>query len=430
MLRSRPRKSIVRCLYDRYSCKLPKSGSFQDLSFFNSNLPKNGNLRSSSIVDSRVSKPPIHPVKGAFLGSFSSGKWGIDDRERRIKNDTALEPPTFIITVNQAGMQRIILAAGGFVAFMVAIKPIYEKYFRRDVSVSHSTKPVLAKLKTPIHASHRGGSRIWPENTMLAFRNAVEWTDETGLKRRTQLLEFDIQKTKDGHLVVMHNESVDATTNGTGLVSSLTLEKIRELDAGYRFTLDNGQNFPYRGKGLKVPTLLEVLNEFVPVEGLIFYLDFKEANSVADTMKHVREFGIEERVICGAIPASANREVLRLKPSCAPATPDINSMIMLYVCYMLGVLWLVPMRHEIVGTTAYRWGMKVLTIRMVKAFKKRDRLMAVFGDHLDSMEGQLECLSLGCDFLVTDRPDLLHASIDKWRGDLSVPKTEGGSTST
>eukprot|EP00271_Cylindrocystis_brebissonii_P007337 TRINITY_DN20717_c0_g1_i3.p1 TRINITY_DN20717_c0_g1~~TRINITY_DN20717_c0_g1_i3.p1 ORF type:complete len:371 (+),score=36.03 TRINITY_DN20717_c0_g1_i3:157-1113(+) len=316
-------------------------------------------------------------------------------------------------------MQQALVVAGGFVASVVAFKPIYEKYVRRDVPVGLSQNPVLGKLKRPIHASHRGGSRIRPENTMLAFRDAVEWTDEKGEKRGTQMLEFDIQKTRDGHLIIMHNTDVDGTTNGTGRVSSLTLEEIRKLDAGYSFSPDGGKTFPYRGKGLQVPTLHEVLSEFVPVERLVFYLDFKEPDAVKGTMELVREYGIEERVICGAVPPAANKEVLRLKPPCVPTTPDINSMIFLYVCYLLGLLWLVPLRHEIVGTTVYRWGYRVLTENMVKAFHKRNRLMAVFGDYIDSKEGQMDCMALGCDFLVTDRPDVLHTSIDAWNN-LSV----------
>ncbi|CAI7798260.1 unnamed protein product [Closterium sp. NIES-53] len=77
----------------------------------------------------------------------------------------------------------------------------------------------------------------------------------------------------------------------------------------------------------------------------------------------VREYGLQQRIMMGAVPPEANREVLRLKPKCVPATPDINSMILMYICYVVGILWLIPMRHEIVGTTAYRWGYKVTTAK-------------------------------------------------------------------
>ena len=62
----------------------------------------------------------------------------------------------------------------------------------------------------------------------------------------------------DGELIVIHDETVDRTTNGTGLVSGKTLSEIKNLDAGWRFTTDGGKTYPYRGKGLTVPTLKEV----------------------------------------------------------------------------------------------------------------------------------------------------------------------------
>lgn len=73
----------------------------------------------------------------------------------------------------------------------------------------------------------RGGCKLFPENTLLAFKNAVNWTDESGQQKSTQMVELDIQKTRDGELVVIHNLTVDETTEGTGLVADLTLREIR-----------------------------------------------------------------------------------------------------------------------------------------------------------------------------------------------------------
>jgi len=84
--------------------------------------------------------------------------------------------------------------------------------------------------------AHRGGPAYAPENTLAAFRNAIE----IGADR----LEMDVQMTKDGELVVIHDETVDRTTNGTGHVANLTLAEIRTLDAG------NGE---------KIPTFAEVI---------------------------------------------------------------------------------------------------------------------------------------------------------------------------
>jgi glycerophosphoryl diester phosphodiesterase len=94
--------------------------------------------------------------------------------------------------------------------------------------------------------AHRGANETHPENTLAAFREAV--------RLGAHMVEFDVQITKDKHLVIMHDKSVDRTTNGKGLVSNLTLSEIRKLDAG---------SWKSPGfKGEKVPVLKEALAVF------------------------------------------------------------------------------------------------------------------------------------------------------------------------
>lgn len=75
-------------------------------------------------------------------------------------------------------------------------------------------------------------------------------------------LEMDVHLSADGHLVVIHDERVDRTTNGSGPVAGKTLAELQELDAGYGFTQDDGQTHPWRGRGLRIPTLDEVADAF------------------------------------------------------------------------------------------------------------------------------------------------------------------------
>jgi glycerophosphoryl diester phosphodiesterase len=72
---------------------------------------------------------------------------------------------------------------------------------------------------------HRGDRKNFPENTMSAFRAAVD----LGL----DAIETDIRMTKDGHLVIMHDRDVARTTNGKGFIDQMTLEELRRLDAGF-----------------------------------------------------------------------------------------------------------------------------------------------------------------------------------------------------
>ncbi|HTQ56691.1 MAG TPA: glycerophosphodiester phosphodiesterase family protein [Bryobacteraceae bacterium] len=91
--------------------------------------------------------------------------------------------------------------------------------------------------------AHRGEHRAHPENTLPAFQAAVD--------AGADYFELDVRTTADGHLVLMHDATVDRTTNGSGAVRRLTLDQIRKLDAGAKF----GPRFA----GTRVPTLAEAL---------------------------------------------------------------------------------------------------------------------------------------------------------------------------
>ena len=101
---------------------------------------------------------------------------------------------------------------------------------------------------------HRGAAGTAPENTLASFRRA--------LADGVDVLELDVHATRDGEIVVLHDPTVDRTTDGTGPVAALTLTEIVRLDAGHRFSSDGGRTFPCRGQGVRVPRLAELLAEF------------------------------------------------------------------------------------------------------------------------------------------------------------------------
>lgn len=103
----------------------------------------------------------------------------------------------------------------------------------------------------PLLIAHRGGGRLRPEETLSAFAHAAELGAD--------VLELDVHTTADGQVVCLHDDTVERTTDGSGSVHALTLAEVRTLDAGYRFSPDGGSTFPYRGQGITIPTLAEVL---------------------------------------------------------------------------------------------------------------------------------------------------------------------------
>src|SRR5262245_22594385 len=95
--------------------------------------------------------------------------------------------------------------------------------------------------------AHQGGDGVWPGDTLYAYEKAVALGAD--------VLEMDAHLTKDGEIVLMHDEKVDRTTDGTGLIEDLTLAELKKLDAAYQWSDDDGKTFPFRGQGIQVPTL-------------------------------------------------------------------------------------------------------------------------------------------------------------------------------
>jgi glycerophosphoryl diester phosphodiesterase len=108
---------------------------------------------------------------------------------------------------------------------------------------------------------HRGNAAHAPENTLESFAQA--------LAAGAEALELDVHVTRDDVPVVHHDPTLDRTTSGAGAVAAHTLAELRGADAGARFTRDAGRTFPYRGRGIAVPTLDELLGAFPTVPLLV-----------------------------------------------------------------------------------------------------------------------------------------------------------------
>jgi glycerophosphoryl diester phosphodiesterase len=129
-----------------------------------------------------------------------------------------------------------------------------------------------------IVVAHRGFSARAPENTMEAFRLGVE--------AGADAIELDVHLTADGQLAVIHDETLDRTTDRTGPVAGLTMDAIREADAGARFSRSDDAGLPFAGRELRVPTLPEVL-AWLP-DGIGLVVEIKApaaADAVAEAVR-------------------------------------------------------------------------------------------------------------------------------------------------
>jgi len=100
---------------------------------------------------------------------------------------------------------------------------------------------------------HRGAAGVAPENTLVSFNRA--------LADGADVLELDVHATSDGEIVVLHDATLERTTDGAGPVASHTWNEIARLDAGFHFTPDGGRTFPFRGRGVGIPRLTDLLRE-------------------------------------------------------------------------------------------------------------------------------------------------------------------------
>ena len=151
--------------------------------------------------------------------------------------------------------------------------------------------------------AHRGCSLMYPENTLLAFEKAAALTGLTGI-------ELDIQLTRDGHMVVCHDETVDRTTNGSGRICELTLAELKRLN------IDAGD-----GRIERIPTIHEVLELLeVPMKnGLLLNIELKNSIIHYEGMEEqivslVHERGLQDRVVYSSFYARSLALVKALDP--------------------------------------------------------------------------------------------------------------------
>lgn len=140
-------------------------------------------------------------------------------------------------------------------------------FYAKDTETEEVNYPDLDPEQL-FNVAHRGASGEAPELTMAAFEQAVE--------QGADYIEIDLQMTQDGVIVLMHDETVDRTTDGTGFVHDLTLREIKKLDAGSWFNRNNPEKARAEYVGLEVPTLEEAIEEYS--DEIRFYIEIKEPN--------------------------------------------------------------------------------------------------------------------------------------------------------
>jgi glycerophosphoryl diester phosphodiesterase len=253
----------------------------------------------------------------------------------------------------------------------------------------------------PLLIAHRGGSALVPENTLAAFRRALAWW-------RADLLEIDVQPTRDGEAVVIHDSTVDRTTDGTGAVSAHTVAELKRLDAGYRFTPDAGKTFPCRGRDVRLSTLREVLEALPHARVNVEIKDARAQQAVWDT---VHDLHAVHRVL---IAAGDRKNRARFRGYAGPVSAGAQDMYAFYGLHLAraGRLWSPTV--DAFQMPEARGGRQVLTPRMLAELQARS--VAVHVWTIDDARDMRRLLEWGVDGVITDRPDRLARVLHEMYG--------------
>jgi glycerophosphoryl diester phosphodiesterase len=216
---------------------------------------------------------------------------------------------------------------------------------------------------------------------MVSFEGAV------GLGCR--YLETDVHLTKDGVLVTIHDATVDRTTDGSGLVRALTAAELKRFDAGYRFSADGGRTHPFRGRGVTVPTLAEVMAAFI------------------------EERGLEDRLLIasfddGIIKAFRRRTEGRVATAAAGWETRI-----FWLASRLGLGRFVRTAYDALQVPPRTGRLTVADRRLLAGARRRRVQVHVWT--VDEPAGMRRFLELGVDGIMSDRPDLLMQVLSEER---------------
>jgi glycerophosphoryl diester phosphodiesterase len=256
--------------------------------------------------------------------------------------------------------------------------------------------PLFTGRPAPWLIAHRGGAALAPENTLLAFEEAVtRW--------RADMLELDVHFSRDGVAFVSHDPTVDRCTDGAGDIRSLSSTELGRLDAAHHFTRD-GTSFPLRGRGHRLPTLQQVLRRF---PGVPLNIDLKvESEAAADALaRELRREQAEARVCVGA----------EWDPVAARLGEALPTACLFYPREALGGFVLSvrgggqppPARFHVLDMPLAYEGVRLVDAALLEAARQQGKWVNVWT--IDDEAQMRELRTLGVGGIMTDRPDRLRA---------------------
>lgn len=235
--------------------------------------------------------------------------------------------------------------------------------------------------------AHRGYSGFYPENTMLAFQKAYE--------AGTDGIELDVQLTKDGELVIIHDETLDRTTDCTGRVYDFTLEELKRCNAGAKSTIPNLH--------LTIPTFEEyccwaattdLITNIEIKSSVVYYPEIEEK-----TMEIVKRYQLEAKTLVSSFNHLSLCAVKALTPAipCAALVPESGLVNAGYATSKFGFEYYHP---------AY------CTMDEQAVKECHDHGIGVNVWTVNKMHELINCYNWGCDGVFTNYPDVCRSYVD------------------
>lgn len=256
----------------------------------------------------------------------------------------------------------------------------------------HRLHPFLDR-PTPVGIAHRGGAEEAPENTLEAFGAAV------ALGYRW--LETDAHVTRDGVLVAFHDPCLDDTTDRTGAIADLAIAEVEAAEAGYVVSPDGGRSFPFRGRGMRIPRLEDLLLRWPQAR---VNIDPKADACVEPLVALMNRLGAWDRVNVGAFADRRLRRVRALSHGRACTSMGPRAVAVARVASLCGRM---PRQGADCIQVPIRTGrIPIVTAGFVRAAHRAGLHVHVWTVNDQSMMHEL--LDLGVDGIMTDRPRLLR----------------------
>lgn len=242
--------------------------------------------------------------------------------------------------------------------------------------------------------AHRGNRAFAPENTLQSFREAIALGVDG--------LEFDVHVSRDNTLVVVHDPTLDRTTNGHGAIMNYTVVELQTFDAGAQFTRDGGLTFPWRGRGVTISTFDEVIESLPP--HLPCIVELKTPRATEPIRRAIQRHGIAQRVIVAGFDPAATRPLQGAGFALGASTPDVTKLLL---PALLG--------HDAIATSFQalcippRWHGLPLPVKALTRALRKSRVVT----HVWTINNPAHALRLwtdGVNGIISDDPALMLAT--------------------